>query len=79
VRVWYADRIVQLNDWLTATLSVLTISLTILGVLIALIAVWGYRGNLSIALAYAPPTASSGETGIPPESVADEYPTEPQR
>ena len=34
----------QLNDWLTATLSVLTISLTILGVLIAVVALWGYRG-----------------------------------
>jgi len=35
---------VQFNDWLAATLSVLTIALTILGVLIALVAVWGYRG-----------------------------------
>lgn len=30
-------------DWLTATLSVLSMALTILGVVIAVFAVWGYR------------------------------------
>ena len=116
----------QLNDWLTATLSVLTISLTILGVLIALIAVWGYRGirdeaksiadlaakqqissyldseaiqdklkeeirkriedeadklfaDLSIAVAYAPPSGPSGEPGVGQEPFAEEYPSDPQR
>ena len=34
----------QLNDWLTASLSVLTIALTILGVVIAVVAVFGYSG-----------------------------------
>ena len=53
----YAGPSVQLNDWLTATLSVLAISLTILGVLVAVIAVWGYRSIKEEAKTIADPAA----------------------
>lgn len=43
----------QPNEWLTATLSVLTIALTILGVLIALGSLWGYREIKQQAIAIA--------------------------
>ena len=34
----------SLNDWLVATLACVTIALGVLGILIALMAIWGYQG-----------------------------------
>ena len=47
----------QLNDWLTTTLSVLTIAVTILGVMIAIGAIFGYRGIKDEATRIATKTA----------------------